>query len=143
MRPRHNDYKHRQKGIILLEILVAFAILSISLAVILQTAGASVRHQRISENRIAAVSHAANMLARLDVDIPINGSKLEGTLDDNYSWRVEITQLDRGGTLAADDSGLVLALVTITIGWLEDLQPKSYQLQTKRIVTPGTIANAK
>ena len=143
MRPRQNDYKLCQKGIILLEILVAFAILSISLTVILQTAGASVRHQRITENRIVAVSHAANVLARLDIDIPLDGSNLEGTLDDYYSWRVEITQLNRRDTLAVDDSGLVLASVAITIEWLEGLQQKNYQIETKRIIRSGKIANAK
>ena len=143
MRPRQNNYKLCQKGIILLEILVAFAILSISLTVILQTAGASVRHQRITENRIVAVSHAANVLARLDIDIPLDGSNLEGTLDDYYSWRVEITQLNRRDTLAVDDSGLVLASVAITIEWLEGLQQKNYQIETKRIIRSGKIANAK
>ena len=143
MRPRQNDYKLCQKGIILLEILVAFAILSISLTVILQTAGASVRHQRITENRIVAVSHAANVLARLDIDIPLDGSNLEGTLDDYYSWRVEFTQLNRRDTLAVDDSGLVLASVAITIEWLEGLQQKNYQIETKRIIRSGKIANAK
>ena len=143
MRPRQNDYKLCQKGIILLEILVAFAIWSISLNVILQTAGASVRHQRITENRIVAVSHAANVLARLDIDIPLDGSNLEGTLDDYYSWRVEITQLNRRDTLAVDDSGLVLASVAITIEWLEGLQQKNYQIETKRIIRSGKIANAK
>ena len=131
-----------QRGIILLEILVAFAILSISLTIILQTAGASVRHQRTIENRITAASHAANVLARIGIDIPVDSLQLAGDIDEKFTWRALVQPAENKHTLASSRASLTLVSIVLEIEWSENLKTKTYELETKRIVKRESINNA-
>ena len=124
----------RSRGIMLLELLVAFAILSVSLAVLLQSAGASISRQRSVNNQMKAVSHAANVLAGLDLK-NIEGQQITGSINEFYSWQASFEPEARFSA-SEDDARqpLELLAISVQIAWQEGKHSKTYRLNTKRLV---------
>lgn len=122
-------------GVILLEVLIAFAILSLALGTLLQTTGNSIARQRVLDNQIRAASHAANMLAELESG-NIDASSLSGKIDDSYHWYASFQPVAAAqGVLTDSEPTVALMKVSLEIRWRESGREKSYQLSTKRIVT--------
>ena len=124
----------RCHGLILLEVLIAFVILSASLSVLLQVTGSSISRQRSVDNHLRAVSHAANVLADLELT-HISANQINGEVDEVYRWRASFEPLSTTQKLL-DDSEAIAALmaINIEIKWRENGRDKSYQLNTKRII---------
>lgn len=77
---------HRQGGFSLLEVLVAFAIMAMSLAVLYRTSGGSVRAVADAERYERAVRTARSVLALQD-GVPESGLRLEGA-DGGLRWQL-------------------------------------------------------
>lgn len=124
----------RNRGLILLEVLIAFVILSASLGVLLQVTGSSISRQRSVDNHLRAVSHAANVLADLEL-MNISANQISGEADEVYRWRASFKPLSTTQKLLADsEATAALMAINIEIQWRENGRDKSYQLNTKRIV---------
>ena len=122
-------------GLILLEVLVAFAILSLALGVLLQTTGNSIARQRVVDNKLLAASHAVNVLAELEYG-DIGASAISGRIDDVYRWSASLEPVATAHALVTDsEHPVALMRVNVQIEWLESGREKSYQLHTKRMVT--------
>ena len=99
----------RQAGFSLLEVLVAFAILSISLGVLMQI------FSRASLSTVAAnqYSRAASLvearLAAVGGAIPLEPGAVSGEPEDGFEWEVGITPVELGldGLGVTADSGLL------------------------------------
>jgi general secretion pathway protein I len=96
---------NRQRGFSLLEILVAFTILALSLGVLMQIFSGSLRNTEVSNSQAQAVALAQSLLASAGVEAPLVAGESAGTLDDRYSWTLRATpvQID---PLAGDTSDL-------------------------------------
>lgn len=77
---------HRQGGFSLLEVLVAFAIMAMSLAVLYRTSGGSVRAVADAERYERAVRTARSVLA-LQAGVPESGVRQEGA-DGGLRWQL-------------------------------------------------------
>ena len=122
------------KGIVLLEVLLAFVILSISLGVLLQTTGNSLSRHRAADNQIKAVSLAANLMADFELS-KISANQLSGKIDDNFSWRILLRPIFSPEVkLNHNESKLILMAINLEVFWRENGREKNYQLNTKRIV---------
>lgn len=75
-----------QRGFSLLEVLVAFAIMALSLAVLYRTSGGSVRAVADAENYERAVRTARSVLA-LQNGVPESGLFMEG-VDGGMRWQI-------------------------------------------------------
>jgi general secretion pathway protein I len=81
--------KHNQ-GFSLLEVLVAFAILSISLGVLLQIFSTGMQATTLSGEYTYATSLAESKLAAIGVETPYVEGVEEGKFDGKYAWRTTI-----------------------------------------------------
>ena len=85
--------------------LIAFAILALSLAAILQSFSAGFRGLDRAESYAAAVMHARSKLAEVGAVLPLEPGEAHGAFDNGFTWTVAISRQDTGlggsGRLAA------------------------------------------
>ncbi|AUN95757.1 type IV pilus modification PilV family protein [Pseudazoarcus pumilus] len=88
-----------QRGFSLIEVVVAFAILALSLGALYQSAGGSVRGMQEVERRSAAVLLARSLLELHDT-VPEGGFVRDGRSESGGYWRISAT---RDLSAAGDD----------------------------------------
>ena len=134
VRATHVGPRLVQDGVVLLEVLVAFSILTMSLAVLLHSVSGSLKQHRIVENRLIATTHAANILAGLGIESPLNPGNKSGNIDERFSWQLTASEAASSG-LAADREEEVPKLLSLElkVRWNEGAVVKEYVVTTKRI----------
>lgn len=132
-----NQDRLYQRGFSLLEVLVAFAILSITLGVLLQVFATGVRGTALSEDYTRATLHAESVLAALGRELPLAEGVTEAAIDDKFFWRSTVTSYGEDG---ADTSDAQVApyRVMVEVYWQESgFEPRSVVLETLRLL-PAT-----
>ncbi|MEM7469202.1 MAG: type II secretion system protein [Pseudomonadota bacterium] len=124
----------RERGVILLEVVVAFAILAVALSALLQSAGANSSRQRAILNQVEAATHAANIISRLGTDLKLNAGEQSGEIDDKYSWSISIATQGRAAFTSSAEDIPLLVEINVVVTWQERGRDKQYFLNTKRIV---------
>lgn len=82
-----------QGGFSLLEVLVAFSILALSLGVLMQIFSGSLRNVDVSRDQAQAVVIAQSLLASAGVEAPLAAGESAGTLDDRFRWSLLATPM--------------------------------------------------
>ena len=80
----------RCHGFSLLEVLVAFAILAVSLGVLMQIFSLGLRNVAVEEGYTRAVLLAESKLAGLGIEEPLQPGETTGSFDDEYRWHVTV-----------------------------------------------------
>jgi general secretion pathway protein I len=114
-----------EAGFTLLEALIAFAILAIALAGLLQGALAGLRATQAAGRMEEALAHARSRLAALEA-MPIVPGDQRGDDGGGFAWRMRIVPEARAG-------GLTLYAVTVAIGWRDGGTPREVRLETQRL----------
>lgn len=91
MRKRSGCYA--QSGFTLLEVIVALAILALSLGVIYQIFGSSLRNTQIAQEYAVAQMYAQSHLAELGKFVPIQEGLFEGNYDAKYHWKLNVDEM--------------------------------------------------
>lgn len=86
-------HKHRDSGFSLLESIVAIAIVSASLGLMMQGLSASTQTTKRVEDKYFATILAQSNIQRVGYDIPLEPSLLNESKS-GYEWEVEIALLD-------------------------------------------------
>jgi general secretion pathway protein I len=121
-----------QKGFSLLEVLVAFAILSVSLGVLLQVFATGLRNTTLSEEYTLATLHAESLLALIGTEIPLSEGMQEDQLDATYAWRSTIAPYVEEG-LDPDAADIVAYQVRVEVFWQGASQTRFVVLETLRL----------
>lgn len=85
-----------EQGFSLLEVVVALAILALSLGVILQSFSTSMRASQVNAQRLQAVTLAEYNLQRVGVDLPLQPGVFSGSLESpqRLDWTLSISGYD-------------------------------------------------
>lgn len=79
------DKNAREQGFSLLEVLVSFVILALTLTVLLRAYGTSVRNAGLAEQHLRAATIAESLLARLGRDVALQPGEASGEIG-AYRW---------------------------------------------------------
>ena len=120
-----------QQGFTLIEVIVAFAILAISLVMVMQLFSAGLRVSRTSCDYTRAVVHAKDKMEELSLK-PVQGS---GKFEDGFEWETEVKSYGEHNE-KLDELGVNLLEVKVKISW----DSTSRQQQSIEMVSLRTLA---
>ena len=128
-----NIQAYRIRGFSLLETLVALSVLAISLGVIYQIFGTSLRNIQYARDYSYAQMLAESKLSELGKGIPIVEGSYGGEIGTKYQWNVDVEPAEN---LTANDSGVVYAFrVKFKIAWASNGKDRSIEILTYRLST--------
>lgn len=110
--------KRACRGFSLLEVLVAFVILALVLAVLMRIFSGGLRNIGAAERYSQAVAIAESKLAAVGVDAPLAEGQNADT-QDGYAWQTSVQRYD--GDLQLIEGGQLIDLyrVEVTVSWGE------------------------
>jgi general secretion pathway protein I len=111
---------NKQRGFSLLEILVAFSILALSLGILLKIFSAGVNTAGVAEEYNSAVQIAESLMAETGVETPLQTGEATGLEHDKYHWRVSVSPFQ----FVAEDVNVtsiaaMLFKVRVTVTWAD------------------------
>ncbi|WP_459990801.1 type IV pilus modification PilV family protein [Methylosoma difficile] len=128
---------NKQQGFSLLEILIAFSIMALSLGILLRIFSGGVNTAIVAEDYSAAMQIAESLLDRVGVETDLAAQRSEGTEADKYRWQVTVEPFDfnpNGNPLTL--STVQLFKISVAVEWGEDEQnPRRLDLQTLRLAS--------
>lgn len=131
---RYVSKAHFQQGFSLLEILVAFSILALSLGVLLNIFSGGVRRAAISEEYQQAITIAESKLATAGVEVELQEGEMQGVIEDKYNWYLTAQLFsDEEQGLEADTLPVEPYQVTVTVEWEAGKEHRQVELTTLRL----------
>lgn len=86
-----------QQGFSLLEILIAFSILALSLGILLKIFSGGVNTAMVAEDYTIAVQIAESLIAKTGSEIPLKNHQSNGDENQKYHWSLAISQFSLVG----------------------------------------------
>lgn len=129
-----------QRGFTMLEVLVAFLLAAMLLAVILSGFSTGLSGLSRTGKTAQAALIAQSRLAELGVVGPLEVGEYSGNAEDNqvaYRWQVRVQPFDWGYATELRVRGLELYKVEVDVFWPATLGEHQYQLTTLRIARIG------
>ena len=110
--------QNKQQGFSLLEILIAFSILALSLGILLKIFSAGVNTAIIAENYSAAVELSESLMAKTGIETPLQTGQSTGLESNLYHWRIDISPFTLNSDYI-DMKALTAELfkVKVTVNW--------------------------
>ncbi len=122
------------RGFTLLELLVAFVILSLAVGTLLRTFGQGLRNAALVEEYTLATLHAESLLATIGVEEPLSEGELGGEFDEGYWWQVSVRRYEEPEFSEPQfETGITPYHVTLRVYWGEDREPRVLVLETLRL----------
>jgi general secretion pathway protein I len=118
----------KQRGFSLLEVLVAFTLLAVSMGVMMQALSSNSRGLTLAAQHSHAATLAESLIAEAGVSIPLEASVTEGVTEPGYEWRLNIQENPLETGVYQESSFLITAEVT----WGEAATGRRYELSTLR-----------
>ena len=123
---------NKQRGFSLLEVLVAFAILSVSLGVLLQVFATGLRNAGTADDYTQATLYAESILAAIGKETPLEEGNHSGPINDRFSWR-STTSAYTDGMPDPEITRVRAYRVGVEVFWDGSSQTRSVTLETLRL----------
>ena len=124
----------RLHGFTLLETLVALSVLAITLGVLYQIFGVSLKNIQYAKDYSYAQMLAESKLSELGKGIPIVEGIYGGDFDGKYSWEISIESQTQAAA-QVEDRALYAYKVRFTIFWPSNGTSRSIKIDTYRLST--------
>jgi general secretion pathway protein I len=124
--------RSRQNGFFLLEVLVAFAILALSLGILLQIVAVGLRNTAVAEEYTQARLYAESLLTTLGRQPSEPQAMTEGQIDAKFYWRSTVVPYEEANL--SPPPGLAPYRLVVEVYWQSARQPRSVRLETLRLV---------
>jgi general secretion pathway protein I len=124
--------KH-SRGMTLMEVLVAFVVLSLTMAVILNIFSGGMRNSRLTDSYSRAVFLAQSRLAAVGVESPLTPGEENGRIGTTLQWRTSVTRVDDGGEADRLLMPVRQYQVRAQVTWQEDGRDKQIELSSVRL----------
>jgi general secretion pathway protein I len=127
---------NKQQGFSLLEILIAFSILALSLGILLKIFSAGFNTAVVAEDYTAAVQIAESLMAKTGVETPLQANQASGMENEKYHWLVEVSPFEFNPE-NVDPTALtaVLFKVKVTVSWGDDnVNDRQIELTTLKLI---------
>ena len=125
----------KQQGFSLLEILIAFTILALSIGVLLNVFSSGLRRAMLSEEYQKAVIIAQSNLATAGTEKELQEGRLQGSVDDKYFWSLEATLFVMGDESESEQIGITPYQVTSTVEWAAGKENRQVQLTSIKLAS--------
>lgn len=129
--PRPN---RSRRGFTLVETLVAFVILALSLGAIFTIFSDSLRAVRVGAERSHALALAESRLAMADADGISGPGVTTGEDEAGYRWQTDIREMPDPPAAAGGDGAIPVEIV-VTVSW-GAARTRSVELTTLRVIRP-------
>ena len=124
--------KHCQ-GMTLIEVLVAFIVLSLTMAVIMQIFSGGMRNARLADSYSRAVFLAESKMAAVGVERPLLIGEDSGQVAGEMHWRVLVAPVEDDATTNAQLMPVRLYQVRVTASWGDDGRERQVELTSLRL----------
>ena len=123
----------KYRGMTLIEVLVAFVVLSLTMAVTMQIFSGGMRNARLADTYSRAVFLAESKLAAVGIEQPLTPAESNGQVGSDFRWRVVVGPYDDSG--AADRLSLPVRLyqVRVRVNWNESGRERQIELASLRL----------
>ena len=125
-------HRPHQRGFSLLEVLVAFAILSVSLGVLLQVFATGLRNAGVADDYTQATLYAESILAAYGREVPLGEGVREGPINDRFSWRGTVSPYAEGMP-DPEKTRMRAWRISVEVFWRGLTQTRSVMLETLRL----------
>jgi general secretion pathway protein I len=124
------SYLQNRRGFTLLEIIVAFSLISIVLVVVMQIFSAGLRTLHLSDNYVNASAHAEAVMRNILEDDDFPNVPTSGSTKDGYRFDALIS---KGFTERTQTLNIDLYQVKVTIYWNDGGRERSMSLDTLKM----------
>ena len=126
----------REAGFTLVEVIVALAMLSAGLSLLLGLISNSLRQTASAQRMAGAGSLAQSLMAEVGTDLAIRAEVRDGQYPNGYRWRLKMQPYDN---VRENDAGPVgLYSVSAEVEWEEGTERRFYALTTLRLGPKAT-----
>lgn len=128
----------RQRGLTLLEVLVAFSILVLTLGVLLEVFGGGLRAAGVAAEYTRATELARSTLAAVGIEHPLDVGVQSGAHDDRYRWEIHVEpHVEEDGEPPPVRVPVTLYRVRVDIYWGDGATERRFSLSSLRLGIDG------
>lgn len=122
---------HSEAGFTLVEVIVALAMLSAGLSLLLGLISSGLQRTAAAERMAEAGSLAQSLMSKVGTELPIRSEERDGQYPRGYRWRVKM--LPYGDGKEPERAPFSLYTISTEVEWGEGAEKRSYVLTTLRL----------
>ncbi len=125
--------KLKNAGFTLVEVLVAFVILSVFLGVLYQTFSSGLRGSDNAQRYTTAVLYAESLLAEIGNVQPLEEGESEGGFSNGFRWKTSIRAFKTNNNPSIGSKKVTAFDIAVSVSWQSGAEVKYVTLQSIRL----------